>query len=340
MTLRALALAVLLAACGPASAADPLTAAIADAKAAKRPLLAVIGAGAECRGCRYLEARVLTGERWAAVEKRAIVQRLALDAALAEGHQIHRTPTVLVIGPDGAERGRIVGERTAEAFFGTVEALLARSSGLDRQRWLAQETTREGAAATAALLENFHARDLGDAGFAWWLRLPLAVRGQHGGTPEVLHWRNRVEFLRSAQRRDLPAGVIAGAKVLADPLVGCDRGTELARLVALVGSSRPAVLDAEVAASEAALDTDALAASPACADAPALVLAVTALHAARGDRAAAESVLSRAIAATEARRDTPGNRDIAALDLALYRQRLATLPASLNAATIPAGAIR
>jgi len=222
------------------------------------------------------------------------------------------------------------------AFLTTVEALVSRSSGLDRQRWLALETTREGAAATAALLENFHARGLGDAGFAWWLKLPLAVRGQHGGTPEVLHWRNRVEFLRASQRRDVPSGAIAGVKVLADPLVGCDFGTELARFVALIGSGDRARLDAQVTASEAALKAQVLAEPPACADAPALVLAVTALHAARGDRAAAVSVLTRAISVTEQRGSShPG---IATLDLAAYRQRSASLAASLDASSFNAGA--
>lgn len=99
--------------------------------------------------------------------------------------------------------------------------------GVDRNHALLHGP--EGAAAAERVLADFYRRQDGEAGFAWWMGLPIAVRSRHAVVPEVRRWRYRVEFLRDAQRGDAAACRFSGAVVLRDPELGCDRAEQVRR---------------------------------------------------------------------------------------------------------------
>lgn len=111
----------------------------------------------------------------------------------------------------------------------------ARATEMDRTQALDQGPV--GAAATARVLADFHDRADGDAGFAWWMRLPIGVRARHAQDPAVRHWRNRVEFLRDAARGDASACVNSGMAVLDDPALGCDFAHEWERWLGCLSSA-------------------------------------------------------------------------------------------------------
>ena len=69
------------------------------------------------------------------------------------------------------------------------------------------------------VLRYHFAKDDGEGGFGWWLRLPFPVRARQALVPKVRFWRNRLEFMRDAQRRDAAACTVSGAMVLRDPLI-------------------------------------------------------------------------------------------------------------------------
>ena len=164
------------------------------------------------------------------------------------------------------------------------------------------------------------------------------MRGQQSSeSPEVLHWRNRIEFLQAAQRGNASQADIGGHKVLEDPRVGCDRGVELARYLDSTRDLNPlrrhASLTAFRAASEAALEADWFAEPQHCVDGLPLVIATAELLAALGDHAAERNLLERAIAVAERRLAAADARYRRALpkQIAALRQRLAqvaALPAS------------
>lgn len=117
-----------------------------------------------------------------------------------------------------------------------VLLLCGRVTASDLDHVQALDQGPAGAAATARVLADYHRRSNGEQGFAWWMRLPIAVRAGHAQAPAVLHWRNRVEFLRDAQRADPKACAVSGAVVLRDPDLECDYAVELQRLLDCVAA--------------------------------------------------------------------------------------------------------
>jgi hypothetical protein len=101
----------------------------------------------------------------------------------------------------------------------------------DRSRALHDD--RQGSEALVRVLRHHHALADGEGGFEWWLRLPFPVRARQAQVPEVRYWRNRLEFLRDAQRGDAAACAVSGGVLLGDPLLqGDDRAVETRRLEA------------------------------------------------------------------------------------------------------------
>lgn len=96
-------------------------------------------------------------------------------------------------------------------------------------RFRALEPGEEGSAAIAHVLADYQRRGDGEGGFAWWMKLPIAVRSRQASHSEARYWRNRIEFLRDAQRKDAVSCAISGAPVLADDRLGCDYAAELDR---------------------------------------------------------------------------------------------------------------
>jgi hypothetical protein len=106
------------------------------------------------------------------------------------------------------------------------------ASNLDRSRAL--ETTPEGAAAAQRVLADYAQRGAGEAGFAWWLSLPIGVRAQLAARPPVQVLRNRLELQRDHHRGDAEACALSGPKLLQDPLLGCAYAEELERYLACI----------------------------------------------------------------------------------------------------------
>lgn len=106
-------------------------------------------------------------------------------------------------------------------------AVGATGTELDRTRAL--EPTADGAAAAARVLAGYAHQDQGEAGFGWWLRLPLSVRSYLSSQPTVRLWRNRLELMRDAERGDANACALSGPAVLDLPLLGCDYPREFDR---------------------------------------------------------------------------------------------------------------
>lgn len=99
----------------------------------------------------------------------------------------------------------------------------------DRSRALHDDP--QASAALVRVLRHHYAQSDGEGGFEWWLRLPFPVRARQALVPTVRFWRNRLEFLRDAQRGDAAACAVTGAMVLADPLIGVEeRAVERERL--------------------------------------------------------------------------------------------------------------
>ena len=109
----------------------------------------------------------------------------------------------------------------------SAQPVTAHSTDADRYRAL--EPGTQGSDAIARVLSDFHGRHDGEGGFAWWMRLPIAVRSRQGNDTEARHWRNRIEFLRDAQRKDAVSCAVSGQPVLADTRLGCDYVVELER---------------------------------------------------------------------------------------------------------------
>lgn len=88
------------------------------------------------------------------------------------------------------------------------------------------------------VLRYHFAKDDGEGGFGWWLRLPFPVRARQALVPKVRFWRNRLEFMRDAQRGDAAACNVSGNMVLIDPLIDPEsREVELERLARCRGAS-------------------------------------------------------------------------------------------------------
>jgi len=100
---------------------------------------------------------------------------------------------------------------------------------LDADRYRALEPGDAGSAAIAHVLADFQRRGDGEGGFAWWMKLPIAVRSRQANHSDARYWRNRIEFLRDAQRKDAVSCAISGRPVLADERLNCDYATELER---------------------------------------------------------------------------------------------------------------
>ena len=112
-------------------------------------------------------------------------------------------------------------------------------SSLDSDRYRALEPGPEGSIAIAHVLADYHRRSDGEAGFAWWMKLPIAVRSRQATHGEARRWRNRIEFLRDAQRHDAVSCAISGRPVLDDPELGCDYVEELDRYLGCTATLPP-----------------------------------------------------------------------------------------------------
>lgn len=109
-----------------------------------------------------------------------------------------------------------------------------RPTSLDLDRSRALEYGTEGSQAIARVLADYHVRGDGEGGFSWWMKLPIAVRSRQANETDARRWRNRIEFLRDAQREDAVSCAISGRPVLQDAALGCDFPGELSRYLTCI----------------------------------------------------------------------------------------------------------
>lgn len=288
---------------------------------------------ADCLACDAMADALAAEPGWAALIAQAPVTPHTADDADATRLKIGRVPTWLLVNAQGEELGRIAGAQPAAAAIGELHARLNARVTATARSAQASEISRQGAMALAERLARFHAANDGNGGFAWWLKLPIAVRGQQSiASPTVLHWRNRIELLQAAQRGRGVDVIDAGHKVLDDPAVGCDFGLELARVLdgsrGLDPAARRAALGAFRVPSEAALATQAFKPASPCTDDLPLVLAAADLMAVLGDTDAERRVLMDAVTAAERRQADSDARRARVLP-----RQLAALRARLGAAS-------
>lgn len=103
------------------------------------------------------------------------------------------------------------------------------SSSKEFDRALALDPNTQGTSAAIRVLRDYAQRGEGEAGFAWWMKLSLSVRSRLSQSSELMLWRNRVEFLRDANRGDGRSCAVSGRNVLRHPMLGCDYAQELRR---------------------------------------------------------------------------------------------------------------
>jgi hypothetical protein len=285
---------------------------------------------ADCLACDAMADALAAEPGWPALIAQAPVTPHTADDADATRLKIGRVPTWLLVNAQGEELGRIAGAQPATAAIGELRARLNARITATARSAQASEISRQGAVALAEKLARFHAANDGNGGFAWWLKLPIAVRGQQSlASPAVLHWRNRIELLQAAQRGRGVDVIDAGHKVLDDPAaVGCDFGLELARVLdgsrGLDPAERRAALGAFRVPSAVALAKQAFNPASPCTDDLPLVLATADLMVVLGDTDAERRVLMDAVTAAERRQADADTRRPRVLprQLAALRARL------------------
>jgi len=290
-----------------ATSADPVEAAMAQARARRVPLLVDFQAP-WCYSCYYMAKNVLNGPEWERVHRTTVTLELDADSPegtrWAQAWRVKAMPTYLVFSAEGQELGRILGEQTRADFYGWLANATARSNTLDALKAKVAQGGDAAVPAAREVLRTHHARYDGAGGLQWFMALPPKARASVARDREAGLWIGRLEVQRAMAEKDDAACVQAGAAVLAGNL-GCERPYELDKVLACSASlpddRRRELLRPQVELMQLLVDKRVLADSMRCADERSIVLASADLHAALGDKAAEALVLDRAIADVKSR---------------------------------------
>lgn len=282
---------------------DPVPAAQAQARERKLPLFVDFHAP-WCYSCYFMASHVQTGPEWERASARLV--RVELDADSPAGARwmkewsVKAMPTYIVFDAEGRERGRVLGEKTRAEFYAWLDAALGGDT-LEALRAKVTDGSEASLVAARETLGAFHARYDAAGGLAWYQGLPPKVRAAIARDPRASAWVARLELLRAANEKDVPACLNVAPAVLAAPL-GCERPYELSRVMACTEGQprRDPILRSQVEPMTRLLEKQVVAGGR-CADERSVVTGAADLHQALGDPVAEKQVLERAIADVTAR---------------------------------------
>ncbi|MDB5985267.1 MAG: hypothetical protein JWR16_320 [Nevskia sp.] len=305
---------LLIAALAPFAAAHagdwpaPLDSAIVQAQTRHAPLLLDFHAP-WCYSCYYMAHNVFNGSEWAALERRAVVVEIDVDAP--EGAywkdrlHVQGLPSYVVLNVQGAEQGRIVGEQTRADFYRQLEPMLARDDSFEALREDVHGGGHQSLKAARKLLQAYYARGDADGALSWLDSLPAATRSALQADTKTHLAIARVQLLRAAQTQDAQQCASLAPAVLAGEL-GCERAYELDRVMqctaALPIEQRRTLLAPQKPAMAHLLTSAVFAEStPSCADVRSEILTAAELDETLGYPHAAAALLDRAIDDTQRR---------------------------------------
>lgn len=257
-----------------------------------------------CYSCYFMAQHVLIGSRWEAVERQTVF--IEVDADSPEGAYwktlwgVKALPSYVILNPDGAELGRVLGERTPDEFFSQVETMLQRNSTLDDLRAAAAKGDLNAA---RDALKLSHARyDAG--GLDWFATLPESLRKRYAADSAVALTLARLELLRASQASNANACTALAPQVLAGDL-GCERPYEIDRWAAcaakLPDAERRPVLESQLDPMRKLVDDRVFGKGPLCADQRSAVLGLYDVYDGLGRTGEGRSVLRRAADAVAAK---------------------------------------
>ncbi len=311
------------------SVAKPLEDALAQARTRHQPVIVEFHAP-WCYSCYYMARNVLTGREWAEAKSRAV--HIEFDADQRDGTHWMQTwnvkalPAYVVLGEDGKELGRILGEQTRDAFYGRLYTLMGLQGSLQALQSQVTAATPQAVAAAREFLRSAHARGEAREALDWIGGLPMPVLTAVSRDKDSTLWIARLEALRAAQSRDNPACLKAEGAVLTGNAIGCERPYELSRYLAcasdLAPEPRRALLREQAALMQNLMDKQVLGDGAHCADERSVVLGLAGLYEEIGD--APGQLLTFVRAATNARerlKDDPRTDRNLADNLRVYLER-------------------
>jgi len=290
-----------------AAGADPIPAALAEAK--QRQALVLVDFHAPwCYSCYFMAQHVTNGPEWDKVGKQAIIVDMDADSP-AGAHwmdqwQIKALPAYMVLKADGKELGRILGEQTRPVFYQKLGDIMSAGNTLDQLETDAVRADgKVDAAAAADVLAAYHARHDVAGGMAWFHSLPATAQDKLSDDGSIAFWLERLALMQAADSDDAAACATHGASVLSSSQLGCDRAYELDRVMGctakLPAAQRQGLLQDQRQRYDSFLDHRIFTEPETCADVRSSVLVGADLDKALGDDKAADALLDKVIAMTE-----------------------------------------
>lgn len=279
---------------------------LADAKARHSPIFVDFHAP-WCHSCFFMEKHVLNGAEWEAVRKKALTIEVDSDApegaAVASRFDIKGWPTYVVLDENGQEIGRILGDRTREAFYRELDALLDHGAVLDQWKSRVAGTGPQSIAAARAVLNAYYERMDPLGGLAWLQQLPDATRRAVSADAAARDRADRLTLLAEAQAKD-PAACLAAASPVLGGALDCGNLGEMTEFVgcfdempASERAMRLAPYRPKIAEAQRRLLVDR---TSQCSDTRGVVEAAVQFYEAIGDTAGAENAWRQGIAFSEA----------------------------------------
>lgn len=289
-----------------AESADPIYAALAQARAQHKPVLVNYHAP-WCYSCYFMAKNVLVGPDWDKALKDTIM--VELDADSPEGQKwmaawtVKAMPSYLLFDAEGHELGRILGEQSRPDFYGWLNGTLSRAVSVDSLKGAVVDTKEPSLAAAREVLRTYHARYDGNGGLAWFLSLPPAVRGALSRDAVASSWVSRLELMRASAEKDA-SGCANVAPMVLNANLGCERPYELGKVMGctegLPEATKRDLIRPQVEPMQTLVEKRVLSEFR-CADERSIVLTTADLYAALGDAPKEKLVLDRAIADVKAR---------------------------------------
>ena len=289
--------------------------ALAEAKARRGPLFIDFHAP-WCHSCFFMEKHVLNGPEWEAVRRKALTIEVDSDSpegsAIAKRFGIKGWPTYVVLDENGQELGRILGDRTREAFYRELGPMLEDGAVLDQWKRRVVDATPASIAAARTVLDTYYERMDPAGGSAWLAQLPDATRKAVLADAQARDHADRLALLAAADRKDPKACAAAAPPVLGTTL-DCGNLLEMSEFLGCLEPLPAAERARQLAPFKprvAALQQQLLVERKGiCSDTRGVVETAAQFHEALGDAAGVEKAWRNGIAFSEAGLDGDLKRD-------------------------------